>query len=203
MRKWLLLLLLAPALVVAQEKASEDEDAEPVLPSPEYRSVAFIDPLDSADCDPIAARFGACVEKVEFAPTSDLWELPLPPNAQQLADEALQARQRRRGAILRNLSHLHAWLWEDLAFRWNRSGTASSRPCGPEGSRRFRPPPSRGSPVIRGTATPCPCPHRRSGSGTWPGPSARRREPSAIPRASSVVSGPRRPKASARPAAPP
>jgi|GEM_PF-3382602 len=117
MRAVLLLLLLAsPA--VAQDTDSTEVPA--VLRAPGYRVVGFVD--RPGDCDPVAARFGACVEYVDFVDTTNLWTpRPRPPETLE-KDPGFRLDRRRRWATFRNISDLHAYQLEDLSFRWSRAG---------------------------------------------------------------------------------
>jgi len=88
--------------------ATEGEEAEEV----EAASAAGVHVVGfrdlPGDCDTIAARFGRCIEEVEFV---DL--LPA------FSDRQASATQL---ALWRNSGKLYAQLWEDLAQRWFRNG---------------------------------------------------------------------------------
>jgi len=122
-RLLLLLLLLLPGLALAQD-ASKDKDAEKeaLLPSPSYRIISFEDIPGSPDCDPLAARFGACIEEVRFLSDKGLWEPRRALTEEEADDDELQLSIDRRRNVLSTVSRLHAYFWEDLAYRWNRSG---------------------------------------------------------------------------------
>lgn len=65
-----------------------------------WRVVLFEDPADSADCDPVEALRGRCIEDVRFLPA---------PSAE---DTPTQREQ------WRSLAVQEALLWESLAYRW-------------------------------------------------------------------------------------
>ncbi len=125
--QWRPRVLAAAAAILATSTtawAAEDEDVDPnkalMAAWPTLRWVAFVDkePLhgpgacaeegsrdDRCNCDPIAARYGTCVEEVRFDPLL---------NAQgqfRRPDPSISTRAR-------STSDLHHWLWEDLTWQY-------------------------------------------------------------------------------------
>ncbi|MFH1467669.1 MAG: hypothetical protein ABIO70_25005 [Pseudomonadota bacterium] len=88
---------------VTQLGAEEPEEPPPLVP--QVHVLGFEDLPGSGDCDPIAARFGRCVERVQFVPLGNVFA----------KGDRLSAYQR---AHWRNVGTLYAELWEDLTYRW-------------------------------------------------------------------------------------
>ncbi len=109
---------------------------------PRAAAVGFQDMDDSFNCDPVAARFGECIEYVDFADTEHAWDIgtPRPPLRRDEAEERKKAeelepevraervstQQARNRATWHNTSELYAQAWEDIAFRWGIDGDVSS-----------------------------------------------------------------------------
>ena len=91
----------APA--IGGEEGEEEEGVAPGL-----RVVGFRDRAGTGDCDPIEARFGRCVEEVDFVDLLPAWSKAEASPAQLV--------------LWRNTSVLYAQLWEDMAQRWFQSG---------------------------------------------------------------------------------
>lgn len=92
-------LLLVPGLVVAAS-AADPPPAEPVARDWPSRTLAFVDAPGAGDCEPLPARAGLCIERVDFS-------------AAMPDGDAVWAR-----AAARRVSEGHAWLHQDLALRW-------------------------------------------------------------------------------------
>ncbi len=76
--------------------------------APAVRWLGFTDRSDdpAQECDPVEAAYGRCVELVDFLDMAAAW------NEGEVPDKA-------RRALRRDISHLHAQLWEGMAYRWN------------------------------------------------------------------------------------
>ncbi len=99
----LALLAVAPGLAAAVDEVEE----EPQRPtSTSVRVVGFVD--RGGDCDPVLAAAGDCVELVDFAS-------PVSAFTSRDASSTQLAQWRTYGV-------LYAQLWEDLAYRWSRTG---------------------------------------------------------------------------------
>jgi len=100
------LALGASGAAVAQE---EGEEGAPVArPSADVSVIGFED-SSSSNCNPILARYGRCVELVDFTDMGPAW------------DADVEGTDRQLG-IWKNTSILYAQFWEDLAYRWNSGG---------------------------------------------------------------------------------
>ncbi len=128
--------------------AQEDSEEAPILTFeelgwvPPFQVAAFQDRAGSGDCDRIDARYGRCVELVDFYQPEPVWKaledkenkldpnlLPvLYPGQVQLWVNASEDEQKkwkrtdRKTATL--LSELYAQTWEDIVYRWKESGDA-------------------------------------------------------------------------------
>lgn len=122
--------------------AQEDPVEQPTLTFeelgwiPPFQVGAFIDRADSGDCDRIDARYGRCIELVDFYRSDAVWRAVedgvdpmvmsiLYPGQAQLwvnADEKTQQKWQRKDkktALL--LAELYAQTWEDIVYRWKES----------------------------------------------------------------------------------
>ena len=92
------MIALLPGLVTAAYAAGGGAP----LAAPQVRAVAFADADDTANCDPVEARYGRCIEEAVFAERSMLFP----------------ADQPATHALLRNTSDLYASTLEDFTYRW-------------------------------------------------------------------------------------
>jgi|GEM_PF-5351311 len=129
-------------------QAQEDPVEAPVLSFeelgwiPPFQVAAFQDRKGSGDCDRIDARYGRCIEKVDFYQPEPIWQalennvdpnlFPiLYPGQAQLwvnsseEDQKKWKRTDRKTSVL--LAELYAQTWEDLVYRWKESGDAMAR----------------------------------------------------------------------------
>ena len=109
---------------------------------PKTHAVGFQDADDGLNCDPVAARFGECIEFVDFMDTEHAWDVgtPRPPLRREDADalkhaeeqdpdlkkERVDAQKARNRATWHNTSELYAQGWEDVAYRWGLDDDLSS-----------------------------------------------------------------------------
>ena len=75
-----MLLFISSLLISSTSWAQENLDQEEVVKSfeelgfvPPFRVTIFQDRADSGDCDPVAARFGKCIELVDFYQPTPIW----------------------------------------------------------------------------------------------------------------------------------
>ena len=110
--------------------------------APGAHAVGFQDADDGLNCDPVAARFGECIEYVDFMDTEHAWEVgtPRPPlrrdeaeerkafeeDNPELKKERVAHNRARNKATWHNTSELYAQAWEDVAFRWGLDDDLSS-----------------------------------------------------------------------------
>ncbi|MEC8378679.1 MAG: hypothetical protein VXZ96_00075 [Myxococcota bacterium] len=112
----------------------------------DYHVLGFEEQPESGDCDPIHARYGRCIELVDFVDWHPSWWLAsrydtLKPSQQaQLnywspdyyenwinSSSTAQNQEMKKGkAHLRGFGELYAQLWEDMAYRWKDDGDAPS-----------------------------------------------------------------------------
>ncbi len=110
----LVVLLMVVGVPVSAQEAPEvkvpgaDDEAEEEGIAPSLRVIGFRDRPGTGDCDAIEARFGRCVEEVDFVNLLPAWS----------ANEASAAQL----SLWLNTSVLYAQLWEDLAQRWFQNG---------------------------------------------------------------------------------
>lgn len=109
---------------------------------PRAAAVGFEDADDGLNCDPVAARFGECIEYVDFMDSEHAWDVgtPRPPlrrsdaealkkaeeSDPELKQERVSEQQARNKATWHNTSELYAQAWEDIAYRWGVDGDISS-----------------------------------------------------------------------------
>lgn len=91
-----LLAVLASTSALAQEEEAK---------TPQVTVLGFQDLADGQNCLPVLARYGRCVEEVQFTDVEDMFRLHTP-------------TERQNNAALRNMGKLYAWMWDDLAYRW-------------------------------------------------------------------------------------
>lgn len=128
-------LLATPAL--AQDPAPGEDEAPPTPEErgwvPHFRVVAFQDRPGTGNCARDAARYGECIEIVDFMPY-ELVARPLPvwnnkDNWRELLSEQVDAPSRRRLRRERRavftrweaMAELNAQMWEDMVYRWQVS----------------------------------------------------------------------------------
>ena len=123
-------------------QAQEDSVEPPALTFeeqgwvPPFQVAAFIDREASGDCDRIDARYGRCIELVDFYRPDSIWRAIedgqdpavlsiLYPGQAELwvnADEKSRKKWKRndkKTAVL--LAELYAQTWEDVVYRWKES----------------------------------------------------------------------------------
>ena len=124
-------------------QAQEESEEAPVLTFeelgwvPPFQVAAFVDDTATGDCDRIDARYGRCIERVNFYQPEPVWwalenemdssVLPIVyPDQTQLwvnASEDEQKRWKRSDRkTMRLLAELYAQTWEDIVYRWKESG---------------------------------------------------------------------------------
>ena len=147
-------LLLFPLPLLAQDggepQLTEEVPTEEVKKTfeelglaPKFRVTAFTDREDDLNCDPIHARYGYCIEQVDFVDFEPPWLLATDFENAQLPD-SLRAKllyfypgyygkwQRMESseqaqiindshARLKSYGDLFAQLWESLSYRWAQS----------------------------------------------------------------------------------
>ncbi len=136
-----LLLTLLSLDVQAQEEPIDSQEA-PTLSFeelgwvPPFQVGAFLDRAGSGDCDRIDARYGRCIELVDFYQPEPVWQafekelnpvlIPiLYPEQGQLWVNSSEDEQKKwkrtdkKTAVL--LSQLYAQTWEDLVYRWKET----------------------------------------------------------------------------------
>ena len=134
-----LLLTLLSLDAAAQEESTD----KPVLTFeelgfvPPFQVAAFIDDADTGDCDRIDARYGRCIERVEFYQPVPVWWameddinpnlLPVvyPEQAQlwvNSSEDEQKKWKRSDRKTMRLLAELYAQTWEDIVYRWKESG---------------------------------------------------------------------------------
>jgi hypothetical protein len=132
--------------VIAQEEGEERGTTfEELGFVPPFRVTAFRDRVDSGDCDPIDARYGRCIEIVDFYEPTPVWIyadqyqdltnsdretlLYKYPNFQdwinQDPDEQDDIRRQDKAAM-QLMSDLYAQTWEDIVYRWKEDTDQSS-----------------------------------------------------------------------------
>lgn len=122
--------------------AQEDPIEQPTLTFeelgwvPPFQVGAFLDREGSGDCDRIDARYGRCIELVDFYRPDAIWtavENELDPMVMSIlypgqaqmwvnSDEKTQLKWKRKDkktAVL--LAELYAQTWEDIVYRWKES----------------------------------------------------------------------------------
>ena len=132
----LLTVVLAVPLAHAQDDApapGEDEAAptpEELGWVPHYRVVGFQDREGTGDCDRAAARYGECIELVDFVPYEliarklpvwfdrDSWKELLDEQADGPSRRRLRRQRRAVFTQWRSMSELYAQMWEDMVYRW-------------------------------------------------------------------------------------
>lgn len=109
----------------------EDPDKNPNV-APAVRVVGFQDADGENDCPATEARYGLCIERVEFMDTDSAWETERsfelghrearkaaeasPETNADLPERVDQAYATR--THWRNTGELYAQVWEDIAYRW-------------------------------------------------------------------------------------
>ena len=155
-------LFISSLLISSTSWAQENLDQEEVVKSfeelgfvPPFRVTIFRDRADSGDCDPVAARFGKCIELVDFYEPVPIWfwgdeyallteaekeekgtqiekkmVLYQYPNFQEwisITDEKEQKKYRRVDkATQRLVAELYAETWENIIFQWKESDDAAA-----------------------------------------------------------------------------
>ena len=155
-------LFISSLLLTSVSWAQEDLDQEEVAKSfeelgfvPPFRVTVFRDRADSGDCDPVAARFGKCIELVDFYQPVPVWfwadEYDLLSDDEKLAsnvetekkrmlyeypnykdwisvtDEKEKNKLRRSDkATQRLVSELYAETWENIVFQWKEADDAAA-----------------------------------------------------------------------------
>ncbi|MEL6349128.1 MAG: thrombospondin type 3 repeat-containing protein, partial [Myxococcota bacterium] len=128
------LALSVPALAQDDPPSPGEDEA---LPTPEelgwipnFRVVGFQDRPGSDDCDRAYARYGDCIEIVDFVPYEPIVnQLPVWSNKEKwkeaLAEQEdaagrRQLRREKREVFTRwrAMSELNAQMWEDMVYRW-------------------------------------------------------------------------------------
>ncbi len=117
--------------VLAQEAAPE-EGAAPKPSSPTLAVLSFQDAIldedqrQILDCPALEARYGDCLERVEFSGVDWLWEK--------------QRSTPEQHSMLRNISSLYQGLWSGLSHRWRRPNDVVMTTLGVDGY--LSPPPA-------------------------------------------------------------
>ncbi len=131
----LLAVLLAPVALAQDEAPMPGEDE--ALPTPEevgwvpaFRVVGFEDRPGTGDCNRASARYGECIEIVDFIPY-ELISREMPVwndrgnwkeliSAQEDGTQRREQRRQRRVVFTqwRAMSELYAQTWEDMVYRW-------------------------------------------------------------------------------------
>ncbi|MFT4976801.1 MAG: hypothetical protein ACI8S6_002706 [Myxococcota bacterium] len=130
-----LLFTLCVSPASAQDGAPAGEDEAPPTPEergwvPHFRVVGFQDRPGTGNCARDAARYGECIELVDFVPY-ELIARPLPvwndkENWRELLSEQVdrsskrRMRRDRRAVFTRwsAMAELNAQMWEDMVYRW-------------------------------------------------------------------------------------
>ena len=136
-------MFLVLTLLSLSVQAQEGSDEPPVLTFeelgwvPPFQVAAFIDDSSTGDCDRIDARYGRCIEKVDFYQPDPIWRsiesgvdsslLPIVyPKQAQLwvnASEDEQKKWKRSDRkTMRLLAEMYVQTWEDIVYRWKESG---------------------------------------------------------------------------------
>lgn len=84
-----------------------------------WRVVGFVDPADTS-CDPLEARYGGCIELVEFPDLSRVW------------NPSMRA-PREVSSALRSITSAGALAWETLAYRWFMDDQAPAKTARADG----------------------------------------------------------------------
>ena len=122
---------------------AQEESEEPAVLTfwelgwvPPFQVAAFVDDADTGDCDRIDARYGRCIERVDFYQPEPVWwalendvdssVLPiLYPEQTQLWVNASEDQQKKWKRSDRKTMHLlaelYAQTWEDIVYRWKES----------------------------------------------------------------------------------
>ena len=130
-------------LLAMNAEAQEESTEAPTLTFeelgwvPPFRVATFIDDASSGDCDRIDARYGRCIERVDFYQPEPVWlalENDLDPNLLPIlypeqtqlwvnANEDVQKKWKRSDRkTMRLQAELYAQTWEDIVYRWKESG---------------------------------------------------------------------------------
>ncbi len=133
-----LIILQLIAFGIAEEEGEEKVATfEELGWVPPFRVTGFQDRLSSGDCDSIDARYGRCIELVDFYEPTPIWYyadryqelskfdqsklLYLYPSFEEWvssSEEDKKSVRKRDKATLRLMSDLYAQTWEDIVYRW-------------------------------------------------------------------------------------
>ncbi|MED5370928.1 MAG: hypothetical protein VX899_07950 [Myxococcota bacterium] len=119
----------------AEGPSLDDPDRNPNV-TPEVKVVGFRDMDAENDCPATEARYGLCIERVEFMDSDSAWETSqafqmnhrgarkaaeeAPAENGDLPAEVAQAYATR--THWQNTGELYAQVWEDVAYRWEKDG---------------------------------------------------------------------------------
>ncbi|MFT5684851.1 MAG: hypothetical protein ACI8RZ_005796 [Myxococcota bacterium] len=129
--------MLAGSPAAAQDAPPGEDEAAPTPDElgwvPDFRVIGFQDRPGTGDCNRAYARYGECIELVEFMPyeliarkmpvweNRDNWKELM--EAQENGAHRRKLRKQRRAVFTqwRAMSQLYAQMWEDMAYRWTSS----------------------------------------------------------------------------------